>query len=190
MGLHIGVCGYMDSGKSTVARYVAEQYGFHEMAFADPLRRFVDAVNPIVGFNEDGPIRYRDAVELAGYQEAKVRFPEVRNILQKVGTEGARENFGQDFWVDMAFSQAPPGANLIFSDCRFPNEAGRCDITIWVDRSSNQRASSGHASENSLADWPFDFVILNDGSLPELYNEVDEIMPSILFAPLDNGETT
>ena len=44
----IGLSGYASSGKDTVAQFLIEEHGFEKIAFADPIRNMLLAMNPIV----------------------------------------------------------------------------------------------------------------------------------------------
>lgn len=176
----IALSGYAESGKDTVADYLGERYGYTKVAFADPLRDFAWAVNPIVEYGQDGPIRYQDALETYGYTEAKMLFPELRELLQRIGTEGARGVFGDSFWVDLAGKEADKHDLVAVPDCRFPNEAewvvdDADGVVVWISRVGNDAVNT-HASDNSLNEWDFNYVLTNDGSFDELYEQIDEMM--------------
>jgi hypothetical protein len=173
----VGVAGYAGAGKDTAVEHMVASHGFSRVAFADPLREFAAAVNPIVGFDaEAGPIRYNDALASVGYTQAKIDFPEVRNLLQKIGTEGARETFWDSFWVDLALRRSEElGGRVAFSDCRFPNEAQQCDFVVWVDR-PGVKPVNAHPSDNSMNDWDFDYVLLNDSDFNDLYEQIDAMV--------------
>jgi hypothetical protein len=85
--------------------------------------------------------------------------------------------------------------NWIITDTRFPNEAeaikSRGGIVIRVDRKEaagegaiqktvNGKTfwvkSHGHASETSLDEYPFDYVINNNGTIEELVDKVQEML--------------
>lgn len=188
----IGLTGRKRSGKDTFAQALVE-VGFRQVAFADPLRQAVAGLDPIVGFEERvdefgfrvvEPIRFRTAVERYGYEEAKDRFPEVRLVLQRFGTEGIRR-IDPGFWMRLArerilASETP----LVFTDCRFPNEADMIRSeggkVIRIDRPGLPDDDT-HPSETALADYPVDAVIRNDGTLDE-FRVKAETFASVLDA--------
>ena len=128
----IGVTGYAQAGKDTVADYLVEEYGFTKFAFADALRNLALTLNPWVvdhdwqSYVDESPEPRRLAwlVNELGWDGAK-QNPEVRRFLQVLGTEGVRDHLGKDSWVnalDLVWMQS--GAkNVVISDVRFPNEA-------------------------------------------------------------------
>lgn len=133
-------------------------------------------------------INFRQANEMLMKWQNKRQFETIRDILQFVGTEILRDTIHPDYHYKIVadyikFSQLK---KVSISDCRFKNERDRLreDFTgkiILVERPSLvKNASSGHASENSLGDrTAYDYVIINDGTLEDLYGEVDKIMTNL-----------
>ncbi len=96
----IGLSGYARSGKDEVAKILVEDYGYKRVAFADKIRDLLLETNPQV---KDG-FRVESVVSAYGWDQAKVLFPEIRNLLQRLGV-GARKVFGDEFWVAQALKQ-------------------------------------------------------------------------------------
>jgi hypothetical protein len=174
----IGLVGKAQSGKSTVGLHLVERYGYRSLAFADPLRDMASAINPIVGTMR--ATRYNEVLDLYGYNEAKVRFPEVRRFLQVLGTEGGREVLGDTVWVDAAVRKAQAiGSPCVFTDVRFPNEADAVrangGVVVRIVRPSlvPDPAVASHASETLQDTIVADAAIYNARSFLDLYDEVD-----------------
>jgi hypothetical protein len=186
----IALSGYATSGKDSVADILVEDYGFVKYAWADSLRAAAAALNPIVDYGTNGEfIRYNDVVAQYGYNEAKAMFPEVRNVLQRIGTEVGRNIIGDNVWVDATFKQIADERsltdNIVISDTRFPNEAyavqARSESKNYVGRVNRPGVGpvTDHPSETSLDDFDFDFVIDNDGTLDDLRDQVGELYKSL-----------
>jgi hypothetical protein len=130
----IGLSGYAQSGKDTVAKILVEKHGYKRIAFADPIRKLLYEMDPLVpkGYG-DNVINYRlqDMVDTYGWDKVKVDFPEVRRLLQDVGL-GARKLFGDTFWIYQALSDVAPQDKVVVSDVRFENEAQ------WIQEFSGQ----------------------------------------------------
>src|SRR5581483_2011292 len=94
----LGLMGYAQAGKDTVAKLLVEEFGFTRIAFADALREALYALNPLIPFEGDH-VRLRWLIDASGWEEAKVRHPEVRELLQRLGTESGRNVLGADVWV-------------------------------------------------------------------------------------------
>ncbi len=139
----VGLTGRKRSGKSTVARLLVERHGFRELSFAARLKRMAADVNPMVHYIDTldlsdtdrellangvtpGPVYLLDALRVLGEERAKDKLPEVRRFYQRLGTEGVRDNIGEDTWVNLAEREiraAGYARRLVFPDVRFGNEA-------------------------------------------------------------------
>lgn len=129
--------GKKGSGKNTAAeafQKVCEErfYSCHQYAYADELRAHLSILDPIVGVRSNGvPWRWNEAIEMFGYDEAKVRFPEMRRLMQVYGTEVVRQRVAADYWTEKLKRRIHSEQQLMFSrhtvslvtDVRFENEA-------------------------------------------------------------------
>lgn len=178
----VGVSGYAQCGKDTIASLLVEEHGFLRAGFADALREFAYAANPIVkaiagslgGRTSLAYLRYADLVDKVGYEGAK-QLPEVREFLQRVGTEAGRRVLGEDIWVETAMNRLEPDKNYVFTDVRFPNEAGAVRDrggVVWRVTRPGFGPVNGHPSETALDDYNFDRHIENDGTLDDLRRAV------------------
>ena len=167
----IGLSGYAQSGKDTVAELLCLNYGFKRISFALPMRDAVYTLNPIV----EGGNRVADLVDEYGWDVAKAN-PEVRRLLQVFGTEVGRELFGERFWIDQAFKRAEEYQRVVFSDVRFPNEAKAIlqrGGDVWRINRHNHTAVNGHTSEHAMDMFMFKHVIFNNGTLDDLFNDCE-----------------
>lgn len=164
----IGLSGYAQSGKDTVAELLCLNYGYKRVSFADPMREALLRLNPNIG-NE--PLSH--LVNDYGWELAK-HNPEVRRLLQVFGTQVGREMFGENFWIDLAFKQVTQD-RVVFSDVRFPNEAQaiiKNGGQVWRIQREGHKPVNLHASEIAMDNWRFDDLILNHGNLNDLADEV------------------
>ena len=178
--LIVGFSGYARSGKNTAAEALV-QYGWTQAAYADKLREFLYALDPLIpGHYGAGNLRLRKMVDAFGWEYAKTTFPEVRALLQRAGTEAGRKIFGPNVWVDALFREHEDTSALVIPDVRFPNEAqaivDRGGLVIRVRRPgqgpTRDRWGRVHPSETALDDWPFDHVLVNDGSVHDLHEKL------------------
>ena len=166
----IGLSGYAQSGKDTVAELLCSNYGFKRISFALPMRDAIYTLNPIVANGN----RVSDLVDEYGWDIAKAN-PEVRRLLQVFGTEVGRELFGERFWIDQAFKRAEEYQRVVFSDVRFPNEAKAIlqrSGDMWRINRHNHLAVNTHKSEHAMDNFMFKHVLYNDGTIDELADEV------------------
>ncbi|MFG2923919.1 hypothetical protein ACGFYA_20760 [Streptomyces sp. NPDC048305] len=175
--LIVGLSGYARSGKNEAAEALV-QFGWRQGAFADKLREFLYALDPLIPAPYGGGnLRLRKLVDATGWDYAKVRYPEVRALLQRAGTEAGREVLGADVWVDALFREFKDTPALVVTDVRFPNEAravaDRGGVMIRVERPgvgpAKDRLGRVHESEVALDGWTFDHTLINDGSVRDLH---------------------
>jgi hypothetical protein len=178
----VGLSGYARSGKDTVADILVEEAGFVRVAFADKLREALYALDPLVS-HDKAPDRLLFATRLQtvidehGWDGVKNTLygPEVRRLLQRMGTEVGRNILGENIWVNAAFFGLQPGNNYVFTDCRFQNEATairKYQGEIWRVTRPGVEPANDHISEVGLDSWPFNVIILNDDSLESLKEKV------------------
>lgn len=167
----IGLSGYAQSGKDTIASILVEKHGWKRVAFADKIKEFAEGLD--ITFYDGA--RLQDLVKADGWDKAK-RFPDVRGLLQDIGVS-ARNTFGEYFWVDQALAQVlNDETNYVITDVRFPNEVEAIKSMggkVGLISRLGVNAVNEHVSEHALANSRFDFRIENDGDLKELEETVD-----------------
>jgi len=170
--LVLGLTGWARSGKDSIAQEFVQNNEFERIGFADALKKVLYAINPIIqedtGF-DFGRLQY--LVDEEGWEEAK-SITDVRELLQRIGTEGGRQVLGEDVWVKTLFN-SPTSARIVIPDVRFANEAleiqRRGGKVIRVIRPGVE-AANDHASEQ--IDFDVDFTVQNDRTPKEAYLDV------------------
>ena len=174
----IGFSGWAGAGKDTAALALLSR-GYRKLSFADPLRELAALCDPVVGW-ETGPITYMAAVEAIGYDEAKFKYPELRQFLQRLGN-GARTTFGDDFWINKALGSIAPDESVVMTDVRYKNEAAAIKrvggLVVRIERPGVE-AANDHISEHDLDDWDFDAVFVNEGAYADLWAQVEQLVAS------------
>lgn len=175
MGPHIiGLAGYAGSGKDALADMLVSLDGFERRAFADPMKEFLVKLNPLIWRTGIGMNTLENIIRDEGWDRAK-RHPEIRELLQRLGTEAGRGVLGEDVWVNALFEK-PIKRLLVISDVRFPNEAKaikeRGGIIIRVIRDGLGPANN-HPSESAYQ--KNDYVIFNNGTKADLYEAFGNI---------------
>lgn len=175
----VGLTGYAQSGKDTLADILVEVYGYKRVAFADKIREFLYEVNPMVGCSPSGYLQ--DLVNLAGWDAAK-QEPQVRRLLQDLGV-GARKVFGNQFWVHEAMktmlNDPKPDMNYVITDVRFLNEADMIRANqgqLWRVKRNGISAVNEHISEHEMDGYSVDQIFTNNGSIEDLKDLVQTRM--------------
>jgi hypothetical protein len=122
----IGVCGFIGSGKDTIADYLTNFHGFRRESFANTLK---DAVSQIFGWDrtliEGRTKQAREWREQRDewWSERLGMNITPRYILQQWGTEVCRKGFHNDIWIASLENKLRNiKDDVVISDCRFPNE--------------------------------------------------------------------
>lgn len=171
MPVLIGVTGFARVGKDSTGEVFAS-LGYKRTAFADKLRDLAYDLNPVVAHRHGHPLLYQQIVDLLGYEDAKERYPEVRQFLKSLGT-GVRTHVAADAWIQAALNNAQK--YTVITDVRFRNEAmairaaaiqlgGVAHILRVV------RPGYGPESdfEREVPEIPVDREVVNDGTLDDL----------------------
>lgn len=163
----IGLTGYAQSGKDTLASILVEKYGYSRIAFADKIREFLYGINPMVACSPTGYLK--DLVNLVGWDKAK-QEPQVRRLLQDLGIS-ARDLIAEDVWVTAALGSVDKDQRIVVTDVRFENEANTIKLMggqIWRVKRPGVEAVNSHVSETQLDGYKVDQIFLNSGSIQDL----------------------
>ena len=123
----IGICGFIGSGKDTIADYLVNLHHFRRESFANSLK---DAVAQVFGWDRtmlEGRTKqareWREQVDAWWAQRLGIPHLTPRFILQQWGTEVCRKNFHDDIWIASLENKLRNSRDdVVISDCRFPNE--------------------------------------------------------------------
>ena len=168
------------SGKSLVAKYLNEAYGYTVVPFASTLKEMLIPMLTAYGYSE------REARHYV-YEEKQHRLPylgvTVRHLLQTLGTEWGRQCVHPHLWTECWKRRSRKYAYVVVDDVRFPNEAelirgarGTDQGQLWVVRRPGASVGPAHASEGSLDGWVFDQILSNSGTIDELHTLIDKIL--------------
>jgi hypothetical protein len=204
----LGITGLIGAGKDTIADYLVNIHEFRRDSFAATLK---DAVAAVFGWDRDmleGRTRssreWREQRD-EWWSERLGREITPRWILQYWGTEVCRQGFHDDIWIaSLENKLRNTNDDVVISDCRFPNEiraikqAGgmvvrviRGTDPVWFSQAQTDPGKMPHlfpqvhASEYSWANTKFDQVIENNGSLDDLYSQLNDLVRDRLAAKVD-----
>lgn len=175
----LGLSGWARNGKDTVAEHLISKYGYERVSFAAPMKEALYRLNPKITINNVMGTPVRTGVDIYGWDELKTHGPEIRELLQRFGTEVGRDMWGEDFWVNAAINSIKDGSKVVVSDVRYPNEADAIKSLggeVWRVVRPGYGAANDHPSEHALNDYDFDRVLDNDTSVELLYSLVDSLL--------------
>lgn len=163
----IGLIGYSQSGKDTIASILVEKYGYTRVAFADKIREFLYDLNPMVACSPTGYLQ--DLVNLVGWDDAK-QEPQVRKLLQNLGNS-ARKIIDENVWVTLALGNIDVNQRVVITDVRFENEAVMIKLMggqLWRVKRIGVGPVNDHVSESELEGYKVDQIFVNNGTLKDL----------------------
>jgi len=201
----IGVCGFIGSGKDTIADYLVNFHEFRRESFANTLK---DAVSAVFGWDRtllEGRTKeareWREQVDAWWAERLDMPLLTPRLMLQLWGTEVCRRGFHDDIWIASLENKLRNSKDdVVISDCRFPNEissirkaggkivwVNRGELPDWYDTAiaANQGSNVAHnqlkmmkihASETAWVGTDFDAVIDNNGSIDDLYQQIQTLV--------------
>lgn len=186
----IGLNGRLKSGKDTtfgiIQQIMAEKnhpLPVIQVSFAKALKASAAAS---IGSNVVNLENWKGDEEVGFTRPDGTTFT-AREYLQWYGTEGHRDLFGDDFWVDQAMpiNKNYYDALYVVTDMRFPNEAERVLFlsgrTVKVVREADTKFSA-HASEQNI-DHMIQYFLDNTSTLDVLKLRVEEMLE--LFGVFD-----
>jgi dephospho-CoA kinase len=168
----IGITGHMGSGKSAVADYINKKYGFVRMRISGKMREIS--------------------------QELELEI--TRDLLQGIGK--FFRDFDDDVWIRYLGKKIQVSSDSIVVDdirrineveylkslgfkiirIESPSETRKIRIETRMNKKiSDQdwRRWSNHLTEIQVNQLPVDYIIKNNGTITELYNEIDKIILKI-----------
>ena len=200
----IGICGFIGSGKDTIADYLVNVRQFRRVSFAGTLK---DAVSAVFGWDRE--LLEGRTQESRAWREQRDEWwsqrleQEItpRYVLQQWGTEVCRHGYHDEIWVASLENRLRNSHNnVVITDCRFPNEiqaihrAGGQVIRVcrgpepeWYDLAVAANHGSWaarqkldayqiHPSETAWVGTDFNAVIDNNGSFDRTFEQVESVV--------------
>lgn len=192
----VGLSGFARAGKTEAANYLASRYGYTRKHIAEPLRAMLAVLLRANGLDDEMISRY-----LEGDLKDGVVIPELgvtsRQAQITLGTEWGRELISNDLWSNTWVRGLTPDSRVMNDSVRFPNEETAIrshldGITIMIVRPGTKPAKFTSWLGRKVYDWfgvlwgahpservdllnP-DYTIINDGTIEDLQDKLDEIM--------------
>jgi thymidylate kinase len=195
--LVIGVSGTKRSGKNTFADYIKEH--LEEQGKSVKIGSWAELLKKSayesLGFAKTLEVSIYELWADAFKQGHKIQIVNSlgetihsisgREFLQRYGTEGHREVFGDNFWINQ-FWEANEfnGVDvLIITDCRYDNEAenvlGRDGVIVKIDNPNTDSEEDTHASEQGINEKFIEYRISNNSSLEDFKEKSIKVIEEI-----------
>lgn len=186
----IGLTGKKQAGKDTAAQVIQEiDPEFKRIAFADKIK---EATAAILGISLEEVEKYKSQEDKYLYLWDIVhhedntasliskQFCNMREFLQRFGTEFGRNMVDKDFWVNLALKDLDPNGKYVITDCRFINEAHRIRALggriFLIERPSLNYDADFHISESGIPEWMVTDKIVNDGNKDDLKVKIEKCL--------------
>lgn len=200
----IGLSGLAQSGKTTAADYLQRYYGYKRLHIAEPLRAMLRTLLKRFGYSDPEITRY-----LTG--DLKEQIIPCLGVTSRwaqisLGTEWGREQIGTDLWARLWSHEASGFPAPMNDSVRFPNEETAIrrigGKTILIRRKGTNPAAFKWGFVGKLLYHAFglmwgvhdservdrlrpDFVIDNDGTLDDLYRDLDSVVLPLIHESLN-----
>lgn len=177
----IGLTGPAYAGKDSVAAHLAKQLGFSVESLADPIRQGLKVMFGLVDWH------YRPE-----NKETVIRWigKSPRQLMQSLGTEWGRDLVARDIWLNHLEIRTGnllrlKDSRVVISDIRMVNEAAMIHNLggqLWRIVRPGQRTTphADHTTEQEQHRLVPDLTIVNDGTLADLYQQVDEALANLI----------
>jgi hypothetical protein len=124
----VGLLGFINSGKGTVASQLVSGYNFRQDSFAAGLKDacavIFDWPRHMLEGDTSESREWREIVDPWWSEQLSIPNFSPRYALQIIGTDALRNNFHQDLWFLTLQNRIRknPNQHVVISDVRFPNE--------------------------------------------------------------------
>lgn len=190
----IAINGKKRSGKDYNAKLLKEKledngYSVAIISFAYPIK---DIIAKTFNISVDDVELYKNESDEYGLEikvypnnqpSGVIKYIDMREILQRFGTEAMKPYFGKAVWANLTYNKIEEmGCDYsIIPDFRFPEEYRDDIITVKVKNDVIDNSSTdSHSSENSLNDFNFNYIIDNTGYC-DTNSQLDKLIENLIM---------
>ena len=194
MKIVILVGGKKRVGKDTVAKEIVKQlegYSVNRLSFAEPMKEIIAdtfnvslvTIETIKNEPSNFPLQCKQLNVEGNYNRINT---DMRQVLQRFGTEAMKKQFGNDVWAELLYKKIHSDITVV-SDWRFKSELeylkkqkGVKVVTVYVNRLGLAHKDT-HISEKDLDDVKCDYLLQNVTDNIELLNcQIETLLTDVI----------
>ena len=171
----IGLVARSRSGKDTVADYIIDKYpeiNIIKRKLAGPIK---NAAKELYGFSDDDLETNLKDFKIEQYNCSP------RDVMVQI-TKTIMELSGTDFFTNRLYNSRDKNEITIIPDIRYSHDIERIHkengIVIKIERNINDIVI--YKNENNIENMEADYTIVNNGTFYELYDQIDNILETII----------
>ncbi len=171
----IGILGRLRVGKDTTGDYLVNEHNYTKLAFATPLK---EGCKILFNLNDYDVYEGKDVMHPYWGVTPRTLIKYIANDVFRSDINRILPNVGDKFWVNHTMNKCKEldGVNIVISDVRFQSEIDAIHnnggiIIKVVNNNVNKMADEDHIDE-----LLGDYYVINEGSLDELYEKIEQIL--------------
>lgn len=178
--LLIGLAGRKGHGKDTAAKGLPM---CENVKFAGALKAMIRTLFEYVGLDAETIERAIEG-DLKEVPMECLGGKTPRHAMQTLGTEWGRDLIWNNLWANSFELRAGQFPFVVCTDMRFPNEVALVKsmggTTIRIVNPYRPPSTDEHPSETAIDTLAVDCVVVNDGTIEELHDDVGNILAGVV----------
>jgi hypothetical protein len=176
----IGITGIKESGKDLAATYIHQFYKYKIFKFAAPIIEIIIFLLKSAGVSKKNIYKYTTSNKEDIVPEVNASY---RMLAKGIGTTWGRDFIKNDIWINIVELASADCKKVVISDLRLDNEAewikNKDPKNIIIKLNRNTGNVDDHITEAGINPSYIDYTIDNNGSLGDLYKELDKILKKL-----------